>query len=475
MTATLITGGRIIDPTQGWDGAGDLLLVDGLVAWCSLSGDPMPALPEPPRRVSAAHLVVAPGFIDLHCHLREPGYESKETIATGTRAAAAGGFTTVCCMPNTNPAIHDRSVVERVLAIAREQAAVRVLPIGAVTRDLAGKQLAQLGEMADAGCVAFSDDGQPVWDATVMRHAMEYLLPRGLPIIDHCQEPGLTQGASMNEGPVAARLGLKGWPAAAEDVMIARDIELARLTGARVHIAHLSTATGVALVRRAKAEGLPVTAEVTPHHLTLTDERVLGACCGYVGLETVGKGERAPYDTAAKVNPPLRREADIAALVEGLRDGTIDCIATDHAPHALEDKLCEFDQAANGISGLEVALGSVLSLVHRGLLSLPLVIEKLTAGPARLLGALEPDKGEQPGRAAPTGRSPLTPAGLGSLRAGAPADVVLLAPDFEWIVRPEEFLSKGKNTPLAGVLLKGKVMATYYGGRLVHAQSEEFV
>ncbi len=482
MTATLITGGRIIDPSQGWDATGDLLLSEGVVAWCSLSATPMPELSEAPARVSAAHLVVTPGFIDLHCHLREPGYEAKETIATGTRAAAAGGFTTVCCMPNTSPAIHDRAVVERVLTIAKQQAAVRVLPIGAVTRDIAGKQLAQLGEMADAGCVGFSDDGNPVWDATLMRHAMEYLLPRGLPIIDHCQDPGLTRGSSMNEGPVAARLGLKGWPAAAEDMMIARDIELARLTGARVHIAHLSTAGGVELVRRAKAEGLPVTAEVTPHHLTLTDERVLGACCGFVGLEPVAKGAEAPYDTSAKVNPPLRREHDIAALIEGLLDGTIDCIATDHAPHASEDKLCEFDQAANGISGLEVALGSVLSLVHRGVLPLPLVIEKLTAGPATFLGALGaspvgPESVEGPAdqTSSPrTGRSPLVPTGLGSLRVGAPADVAVIGLDDEWIVRPEEFLSKGKNSPLGGVLLKGRVMATYFGGELVYGRGEEF-
>ncbi len=464
MTATLITGGRIIDPSQGWDGAGDLLLDGGAVAWCSLSGTPMPAVAEPPRRVNAAGLVVTPGFIDLHCHLREPGYEAKETIASGTRAAAAGGFTTVCCMPNTSPALHDRSMVERVLSIARQQAVVRVLPIGAVTRDLAGKQMAQLGEMADAGCVGFSDDGNPVWDATIMRHALEYLLPRGLPVIDHCQDPSLTRGSSMNEGSVSARLGLKGWPAAAEDLMIARDIELARLTGSRVHIAHLSTAGGVELVRRAKAEGLPVTAEVTPHHLTLTDERVLGSCCGYVGLEPAGRGAETPYDTSAKVNPPLRRERDIAALIEGLLDGTIDCIATDHAPHAQEDKLCEFDQAANGISGLEVALGSVLSLVHRGVLPLPLVIEKLTAGPARFLGALD---------GGPKGRSPLTPPGLGTLRAGAPADVTLLDMDAEWEVKPEAFLSKGKNSPLAGVLLKGRPVATYFGGELAYTHAKE--
>lgn len=467
MTAVLIAGGRIMDPAQGWDGTGDLLLDGGVVVWCSLSGQAMPAIAEPPQRVDAAGLLVTPGFIDLHCHLREPGYEGKETIATGTRAAAAGGFTTVCAMPNTSPATHDRSVVERVLAIAERTGSVRVLPIGAVTKDIAGRELAPMGEMADAGAIGFSDDGNPVYDATIMRHALEYVLPRGLPIIDHCQHSGLTKGSSMNEGVVSARLGLKGWPAAAEDLMIARDIELCRMTGARVHIAHLSTAGGVELVRRAKAEGLPVTAEATPHHLTLTDERVLGTCCGFVGLQTAEPGVSAPYDTSAKVNPPLRREQDIAALVAGLLDGTIDMIATDHAPHAQEDKLCEFDQAANGISGLEVALASVLSLVHRGELPLDLVIEKLTAGPARFLGAL-PDEAAK----VRVGRSPLAPEGLGSLRAGAPADVALVDLDREWVVKPEEFQSKGKNSPLGGVQMKGRVVATYVSGVLAHGDAE---
>ncbi|MEK7214666.1 MAG: dihydroorotase, partial [Chloroflexota bacterium] len=374
--ATLLRGGRVIDPSQGLDAVADLLLNQGRVAWCSASGGPMPAGSH--EMVEAAGMVVAPGFVDLHCHLREPGYEHKETIATGTRAAAAGGFTTVCAMANTRPVMDERAVVELVLRIAKEGGAVRVLPIGAVTRGLEGKALAAMAEMAEAGVVAFSDDGQPVWDAVLMRHAMEYGLMFGLPIIDHCQDPALTKGATMHEGSVSTRLGVRGWPAAGEDIMVARNIELSRLTGARVHIAHLSTAGGVEMVRRGKAEGLAVTAEVTPHHLTLTHERVLGCGHGLAGL-TQGEacGAPEPYDTLARVAPPLRTESDIEALIAGLNDGTIDCIATDHAPHALEDKLCEFDQAANGISCFETAFGSLMSLVHRGAIDLPLLISNV--------------------------------------------------------------------------------------------------
>ena len=449
MTATLIQGGRIIDPAQGLDAVGDILLQDGVVAWLSASGGPNPLPSGQYEVVDARGLVASPGFIDLHCHLREPGFEGKETIATGTLAAAAGGFTTVCCMANTNPVIDERAVVELVLRIAAERGAVRVLPFGAVSKGLAGAQLAQMNEMAAAGAVGFSDDGQPVWDPSLMRHALEYSLALGLPIIDHCQDPSLTKGASMHEGLVSARLGLKGWPAAGEEIMIARDIELARLTGARVHIAHISTAGGVDLVRRAKDAGLPVTAEVTPHHLTLTDERVLGCGYGLRGLSLTDGCSPVPYDTRAKVAPPLRTEADARALVEGLRDGTIDCIATDHAPHAQEDKLCEFDQAANGISGIETALGALLSLVQRGDLDLPVLIERMTAAPARILGATPaslttpvapavptaratptahgelvepaqpPTLRQAQGERASRGRSHLVPDGLGSLAVGA--------------------------------------------------------
>ena len=459
-TSTLLRGGRVIDPSQGLDAVADLLLRDGRVAWCSVSGAPLPAGAH--ETFEAAGLVLTPGFVDLHCHLREPGYEHKETIATGTRAAAAGGFTTVCAMANTRPVMDERSVVELVLRIAADRGVVRVLPVGAVSRGLEGRALAAMAEMADAGVVAFSDDGQPVWDAVLMRHALEYGLAFGLPIIDHCQDPALTKGATMHEGYVSAQLGVRGWPAAGEDVMVARNVELSRLTGARVHIAHLSTAGGVEMVRRAKREGLPVTAEVTPHHLTLTHERVLG--CGH-GLAGLIQGEACsapePFDTLARVAPPLRTQGDIEALVAGIKDGTIDCIATDHAPHALEDKHCEFDQAANGISCFETAFGSLMSLVHRGVIDLPLLVGKLTAGPSAILWGTGRPSG-------PAGRSPLVPDGLGTLAAGAPADVAVLDPDAEWIVDPQAFLSKGKNSPLKGVRLKGRVVATFAGGIRVH-------
>ena len=470
----LIKGGRIVDPAQTIDAVGNILLMEGEVAWLSSLGGDMPVDESACEVVSAKGRIVAPGFVDLHCHLREPGFEGKETIATGARAAAAGGFTTVCCMPNTNPAMDDKSVAELVLRIAREQGVVRVLPIGAISRGLEGKSLAEMGELARAGAVGFSDDGHPAWDAALMRHAMEYSLSLGLPVIDHCQEPGLTSGSSMHEGEVAARLGLKGWPAAAEEIMVARDIELCRLTGARLHIAHVSTAGAAELLRRAKAEGLPVTAEVTPHHLTLTHHRVMGAGKGLAGLEMAKDWDSAsmPYDTSAKVNPPLRTEADIKALIQGLKDGTIDCIATDHAPHALEDKLCEFDQAAVGISGFETALGALMSLVHGGQIDITALISKLTWGPAQILGANREaahPEGLVEGRAGRhVPRSPLVPEGLGTLRLGAPADVAVIDPDAEWTVDPSQFLSKGKNTPLAGVCLKGRVVGTYVGGVRVH-------
>jgi dihydroorotase len=392
------------------------------------------------QTIDARGLLVCPGFVDIHCHLREPGFEHKETIATGTLAAARGGFTTVCAMPNTEPPIDTAASVEFVLRAASAQGAVRVLPIGCVTRGRAGHELAGLAELAEAGAVAFSDDGAPVADAHLIRRALEYASMLDLPIIDHCEEPSLTGGGVMHEGWVATRLGLRGVPAAAEESMVARDIALAELTGSRVHLAHVSTAGSVDLIRQARARGLPVTAEVTPHHLALTHEAVLGASELPGGLA---------YDTDAKVNPPLRTPRDAAACLDGLLDGSIDCVATDHAPHASEDKLCEFDGAAFGISGLETALGLCLTLVHEGRLELPTLIERLTAGPVRALGL---DRKIE---------------GLGSLSAGAPGDVALIDPEAEWTVAPERFASKGRNTPLAGRTLRGRAVATVYGGKVV--------
>ena len=432
----LVKGGRIVDPAQGMDERGDLLILDGVVAVIQTEI----ASPDGARVIDAAGLVACPGFIDLHCHLREPGFEYKETTATGTRAAARGGFTTVCAMPNTDPVMDSRAVVDFVLRLAREEGAVRVLPIGAVTAGSRGAALTEMAELAEAGAVGFSDDGHPVADANVMRQALSYASGLGLPIINHCEVPELSAGGVMNEGWVATRLGLKGLPRSAEEAMVARDIALAETTGGRLHVAHASTAGTVELVRQAKERGLKVTCEATPHHLTLTDETVLGR--GAAAYEPLSV---SAYDTNAKVAPPLRSRPDVEAMVEGLRDGTVDLIATDHAPHASIEKMCTFDEAANGISVLETALGSLMSLVHSGALPLPTLVDRLTAAPARFLGV-----------------------GLGTLRPGAPADVTLFDPAAEWVVDPAAFASRGKNTPLAGATLKGRVAATIAAGRVVH-------
>ena len=444
MSSLLIRGGRVLDPASGLDMAsGDILIEDGRVA--AVGPDLTERASTGSARtdlkvIDASGLVVCPGFVDLHTHLRDPGFEYKETIETGTRAAARGGFTTVCAMPNTEPPIDSRSVVDYVLGRAAEAGVVRVLPIGCVTKGRAGRQLAELGELAEAGCVAFSDDGAPVADAAVMRRALEYASTFDTPVVDHCEDPQLAGGV-MHEGWVSTRLGLQGIPAASEESAIARDLALAAQTGARLHIAHVSTAGGVELVRRAKAAGVRVTAEVTPHHLALTHEAV---------MHREGESGLA-YDTNAKMYPPLRRPEDVAACIEGLRDGTIDAVATDHAPHAVQEKLCEFDAAAFGMSGLETAFALAMTAVEIGALSLERLVEALTIGPVRALGL---DR-----------RVP----GLGTLAVGASGDVVLLDPKREWLVDPEAFASKGKNTPLGGRRLRGQVVATAYAGEVVHA------
>ncbi|MBI4328973.1 MAG: dihydroorotase [Chloroflexi bacterium] len=433
----LIRGGRVLDPGRGLDRIGDLLIEEGVVRGVLSRGTP-----PPPgcRLLDASGMVVAPGFIDLHCHLREPGFEEKETIETGTRAAARGGFTTVCAMANTEPAIDNAELVQFVLRRGRETGGVRVLTLGAVTRGRKGETLAEMEEMAASGTVGFSDDGSPVGDARVMRNALAYSRRLGLPIVQHAEDAALTSGAAMHEGWVATRLGLKGWPAAAEDSVVARDIALVRLTGGRLHVAHVSTRGTVDLLRRAKEEGLPVTGEVTPHHLALTHEAVLGR--SWDGAEGV------MYDTNAKVNPPLRTQEECAALATAVKEGVIDAIATDHAPHTWQDKAVPFGEAAVGISGLETAAGLLLTLVSRGSLDLITVVERLTAGPARLL----PERWR----------------GLGTLKEGAPGDVVVLDLKREWTVRPEEFASKGKNTPLTGARFTGKVVATIVEGAVAY-------
>jgi dihydroorotase len=429
VTTLAIRGGRVIDPANGIDKVADVLIADGRVAEVGPN-----AGRDASESIDASGFVVCPGFVDIHAHLREPGFEHKETIATGTLAAARGGFTTVCAMPNTEPPIDSAGMVEFVLRTAQAQGAVRVLPIACVTRGRNGRELADLAELAQAGVVAFSDDGAPVADPHLMRRALEYASMLGLPLIDHCEDAMLSAGGVMHEGWVSTRLGLGGLPAAAEESMVARDIALAEATGSHVHIAHVSTTGSVEIIRRAKARDVAVTAEVTPHHLTLTHEAIIGSGEGPGGLA---------YDTNAKVNPPLRTQTDVEACTESVRDGTIDCIATDHAPHAIQDKLCEFDSAAFGISGLETALGLALTM-----LSLEEAIRAFTIGPVRALGL---DRCIE---------------GLGTLSVGAAGDVAVIDPEAEWTVEPEMFASKGKNTPLAGRKLRGRVLATVYGGRI---------
>jgi dihydroorotase len=421
----LLKGGRVVDPSSAQDATLDVLLDNGLVSEVG------PKLaPRGAQVIDAVGLVVCPGFIDLHVHLREPGREDKETIATGTRAAAAGGFTAVCAMPNTDPVNDNAAVTRLMLERARaEGSGVRVHPIGAITRGSRGEELAEYGELRDAGCVAVSDDGRPVASARMMRRALEYAQAFALPVVDHCEEPTLSEGACMNEGPVSTLLGLRGAPAAGEAIMVERDVLLAELTGGRVHIAHISTAAAVDAVRRGKARGVKVTAEATPHHLLLTDARV----------------RESEYDTSTKMNPPLRGEADRRAVLAGLADGTIDCIASDHAPHTIDDKQCEYDQAAFGIVGLETAVALCLDrLVAPGLLSLGQLVERLSTAPARLFGL--------PG---------------GTLRVGAPGDVTVLDLARRRQVDAARFESKGRNTPFGGWILKGAPVMTIVAGRVV--------
>ena len=418
----LIKGGRVIDPSQPIDQISDLLIEDGRVKSIgeSLRDDGASV-------IDANGLVVSPGFIDLHVHLREPGEEYKETIASGAAAAAAGGFTSICAMPNTKPVNDNASVTRFIIDKAREANLARVYPVGAITRESKGEELAEMAEMKAAGAVAVSDDGRPVMNSQVMRHAMEYARDHGLIVVDHCQDLHLAAGGVMNEGRNSTLLGLKGMSGAAEELHVARDLRLAELTGARVHIAHISTAGSVEMVRRAKREGLAVTCEVTPHHLALTDAAVLG------------------FDTNTKMSPPLRSEEDRVALIEAARDGTIDAIATDHAPHHLDEKMFEYDRAPFGVVGLETALGvALMVLYHSGSIPLARIIEMMTFGPARAFSL--------PG---------------GTLTKGASADITVFDPDREWTVDPKKFKSKSRNTPFAGARLRGSVVSTFVAGRAV--------
>jgi dihydroorotase len=417
----LIKNGQVIDPANKVDEKLDILVNDGKIAKLVRQG----SIPVNDAQViDAAGRLVVPGLIDMHVHLREPGFEYKETIATGTAAAKAGGFTSVCCMPNTNPVNDSRSVTEFILAQARN-AWARVFPVGAITKGSKGEELSEMAELHAAGCFAVSDDGKPVMNSAIMRRAMEYSKIFDLLVISHCEDSSLSDKGVMNEGVVSTELGLRGIPRAAEDVMTGRDISLAELTGARLHIAHVSTAGSVRLVRDAKSRGVKITAETCPHYFSLTEEAVRG------------------YNTMAKMNPPLRTADDVAAIKQGLKDGVIDVIATDHAPHAMDEKSGEFDYASFGVVGLETAVGLSLKLVLEGMLTLNDFVSKMSSNPAKILKLNK-----------------------GTLSVGADADITIIDPNIEWTVDSARFKSKSKNTPFNDWKLKGIAVQTIVGGRI---------
>ncbi len=427
-----IKNGRIIDPAQNLDAVGDLVIEKGRIA------EVMIRKSEKKSRVStgaedmvidAQGMLVMPGLVDMHTHLREPGFEYKETIRTGTMAGIRGGFTSLCPMPNTNPVNDNPTVTAFVIKKAMGEGYCSVFPIGAITKGQEGQELAEMGLMHEIGCVAFSDDGRPVMNSLVMRRALEYSKAFSFPLIAHCEDLALTDGGVMNEGVLSTHFGLKGIPAAAEEVMISRDIMLSRLTGGKIHIAHVSTKGSVELIRRAKNEGISVTAETCPHYFSITERAVEG------------------FNTAAKVNPPLRTDDDVAAIKEGLRDGTIDVIATDHAPHHADEKILEFDRAPSGISGLETALALSLGLVREGVLNINQLAEKMALNPSRIL-CLD----------------------RGTLKNGAVADVVVVDSEKEFVVDPDKFASKGKNSPFRGMTLKGQPVVVISKGRVYEIQ-----
>jgi len=422
MSQLLIKNGRVIDPASATDMLADILVRDGVIAAAGANID-APGV----EIFDATGLIVAPGFIDMHVHLREPGFEHAETIETGARAAAAGGFTSICCMPNTLPVNDNATVTSYIVERARKFAVTNVFPIGAITKNSAGEELSAIGSMKAAGVVAISDDGRPVMNARVMRRAMEFARSFDLPVIDHCEDLNLSAGGDMHEGYESVRLGLRGIPASSEDVMVARDILLAEATGARFHVAHISTHNAMAMVAYAKKHGLPVTCETTPHHFALTDSQML------------------PYDSNFKMKPPLRTACDAGAVVDGIVAGAVDAIATDHAPHPGSEKMQEFEKCPFGIIGLETALGLALEhLVHTGKISLTRLVALLTTGPARVLRL---DRG--------------------TLRVGVPADVTIFSTDLEWTYDVNQSFSKSRNSPFDGHTFRGGPMATIVDGAMV--------
>ncbi|MBI5847764.1 MAG: dihydroorotase [Nitrospirae bacterium] len=434
---TLIRNGHLIDPMQKIDEICDILIEDGKIkeiqrqktkGKAQKNGSERKAADEGQEVIDAAGMLVIPGLVDMHVHLREPGFEYKETIKTGTEAAVRGGITSVCCMPNTNPVNDNPGITEFILRKAILEGSCTVFPIGAISKGQKGEELAELGMMYDAGCVAFSDDGRPVMDSLLMRRALEYARIRKALIISHAEDMSLAAGGVMNEGLLSITLGLKGIPAQAEEVMISRDIALAELTGGRLHIAHVSTAGSVELLRQAKKRGVAdITAETCPHYFSITEEAVIG------------------YNANAKVNPPLRRQADLEAIKEGLQDGTIDVIATDHAPHHKDEKSGEFDNAPSGISGFETSLGLSMRLVDEKILTIAQLVEKMCAAPAKILGITDKK---------------------GSLRPGADADISIINTKKEYVVSGADFRSKGRNTPFEGWMLNAAPAVTIAKGRI---------
>lgn len=421
MAGLLIKNGRVIDPVSKIDGKRDVLIEGGKIKKIGTR-----VMGRGARVIDAKGMLVLPGLVDLHTHLRDPGRPDKETIASGTRAAAMGGFTSICCMANTEPPIDNPAVVKYVVNKAETDGVVNVFPIGAVTKGLKGELLAELGLMLEEGAVAFSDDGNPLMNAKMMRRALEYARQFNRPIIAHCEDKTLSKKGSMNESALSTELGLPGIPALSEEVMVERDVRLAEEFG-KLHVAHVSSAKSVDIIRQAKKRGAPVTCETCPHYFSLTEEAVRG------------------YDTNAKVNPPLKSKKDQKAIIKGLKDGTIDAITTDHAPHNIEEKNVEFNQAAFGMVGLETALALTLTkLVNAKALTLREAVSKLTAGPAAILGLNK-----------------------GDLKVGADADLIIVDPKAEWIVDPSKFTSKSKNSPFAGHKLKGKVLFTIVRGKVV--------
>jgi dihydroorotase len=427
----LIKNGTVIDPANNINTAKDILIIKGIIKSIEPPGKLDTVNLNNPQIIDAKGCIVCPGLIDMHVHFREPGFEYKETIESGCQSAAAGGFTSVAVMPNTNPVNDNRSVTELILSLAKSKGGIKVHPIGAITQGLAGKRLSEMADLRDAGAIAFSDDGCPVMNSELMRRAFEYSKMFNLPLIQHSEMLDLTEGGCMNEGAVSTELGLKGMPTEAEDIMVYRDIALLEKTGGRLHVAHISSGNSVDLVRHAKAKGLPVTCEVAPHHFTLTDEAVRG------------------YDTNTKMSPPLRSNKDIEKIKEGLKDGTIDIIATDHAPHDITDKQVEYQNACFGIVGLETALPLSLKLVDEKILSMSDAIRKLTATPAQIFNL-----------------------DAGNLSIGKEADVLIFNPDIKYSIDVSKFHSKSKNSPFDGWKVKGKVFHTLARGKIVYTDPD---